>query len=112
MKKPPDPLERLLNRWSDLPPTSSQLAGNVRRRIAAAREPEGTWRGWMDRLDLWFARPAFAALFIVCCTLLALLVAEIRVNQRQRERNDQLARSYLQLIDPLLVADNNHPPRS
>lgn len=40
------------------------------------------------------------------CALLGLFMAELRVSHLQRERNAQLARSYLLLIDPLL----NTPP--
>jgi len=43
-------------------------------------------------------------MFVVSCAILGLYLAEVRVNREQRERNSQLARSYLQLIDPLLTA--------
>jgi hypothetical protein len=44
-------------------------------------------------------------MFVASCALLGLFLAEVRVNRLQRERSSQLARSYLQLIDPLLRAD-------
>jgi hypothetical protein len=44
-------------------------------------------------------------MFVASCALLGLFLAEVRVNQQQRERSAQLARSYLQLIDPLLKSD-------
>jgi len=61
-------------------------------------------------VETWFARPSFAVMFVASCALLGLFLAEVRVNHRQRERSEQLARSYLQLIDPLLTAQNE-PPR-
>jgi len=54
---------------------------------------------------MWFARPPFAAMFVASCALLGLFLAELRVNHQQRERSTQLARSYLQLIDPLLKSN-------
>jgi hypothetical protein len=56
-------------------------------------------------MESWFSRPPFAAMFIASCALLGLFLAELRLNHAQRERNTQLARSYLQLIDPLLTGD-------
>ena len=41
-------------------------------------------------------------MFVTSCALLGLFLAEVRVNRQQREQSAQLARSYLQLIDPLL----------
>lgn len=103
MNSPPDPLDPLLNHWSDLPEPSPRLASEVWRRIALAEEvrrrtPRGFWAG----IEAWFSRPPFAAMFVASCALLGLFLAELRVNHEQRERNAQLARSYLQLIDPLL----------
>jgi len=42
----------------------------------------------------------FAALFVASCALLGLFLAEVRVNRQQRERSAEIARSYVQLIDP------------
>jgi len=60
---------------------------------------------WWEDLDLWLSRPPFAALFVACCALLGLFLAEVRVNRHEREQSALLARSYLQLIDPLLKED-------
>ena len=102
MNSPPDPLDPLLDHWSETPEPSPRLASEVWRRIALAeqvkREPRGFWAG----LESWFARPPFAAMFVASCALLGLFLAELRVNHEQRERSTQLAKSYLQLIDPLL----------
>ncbi len=104
MNTPPDPLDPLLDRWSKTPDPSPRMASEVWRRIALAeatpKEPRGFWAG----LEMWFSRPPFAAMFVASCALLGLFLAELRVNQAQRERNVQLARSYVQLIDPLLKA--------
>jgi hypothetical protein len=100
-----DPLDPLLDHWSGMPEPSQRLTSEVWRRIAlaeeAAREPEGFRAG----VEAWFSRPPFAAMFVASCALLGLFLAEVRVNHQQRERSAQLARSYLQLIDPLLKAD-------
>lgn len=104
MNTPPDPLDSLLDRWSETPEPSSRLATNVWQRIATREEarPVSWWQG----VESWFGRPVFAVGFIAACALLGLFVAELRISQLQRERNAQLARSYLLLIDPLL----NTPP--
>lgn len=58
--------------------------------------------GWWGRVEAVFAQPAFAAVFVTACVLLGLFLAELRLSRLQADRNTQLARSYVQLIDPLL----------
>lgn len=53
-------------------------------------------------MEAGFAQPAFAFVFVTACVLLGLLLAEIRLSRLQADRNMQLARSYVRLIDPLL----------
>lgn len=108
MQSPPDPLDPLLDHWSNTPEPSSRLSSEVWRRIAQAEEASHPHprRGVWSVVDTWFARLPFATMFVASCALLGLFLAEVRVNQQQRERSAQLARSYLQLIDPLLKADN------
>lgn len=102
MNPPPDPLDPLLNRWSDTPEPPSHLAATVWQRIATDEAaPDGNW--W-QAIEAWFSRPAYAAGFVVACALVGLFFAEVRVSHLQRERSAQLARSYLLLIDPLLSA--------
>jgi len=104
MSPPPDPLDPLLDRWTEAPERAPNLAPEVWRRIAlaegGAREPAGFW----NVLDAWLSRPPFAVMFVTCCALLGLFLAEVRVNRLQREHSTELARSYVQLIDPLLQA--------
>jgi hypothetical protein len=107
MTPPPDPLDPLLDLWSEAPEPPSRLSAEVWHRIARA-EPAPNWRA---AVEVWFARPPFALLFIACCALLGLFLAELRVNRLESERNAQLARSYLLLIDPLL-AEKAEPPRT
>jgi len=104
MKTPPDPLDPLLDRWSETPEPSPRLAANIWQQIAT-HEQAGPI-SWRQSIEAWFGRPMFAVGFITACALLGLFVAELRVSQLQRERNAQLARSYLLLIDPLF----NAPP--
>ncbi|MES1168279.1 MAG: hypothetical protein ABUL61_03820 [Oleiharenicola lentus] len=99
MKTPPDPLDPLLDRWSETPEPSSRLTANIWQQIATHEEAGPV--GWRQSIEAWFGRPMFAVGFIAACALLGLFVAEMRVSQLQRERNAQLARSYLLLIDPL-----------
>jgi len=105
MSLPPDPLDRLLERWDEPGRESPDLSPEVWRRINQdARKPRGVTAWWAE-IDAWLTRPPFAALFVACCALLGLFLAEVRVNHQQREQSALLARSYLQLIDPLLKAD-------
>jgi len=66
------------------------------------RERKGGPPGWWARMEVAFARPSFAAAFVIACVLLGLFLAEARISRLQAERSAQLAKSYLRLIDPLL----------
>lgn len=107
MKTPPDPLDPLLDRWSELPEPPAQLAAAVWQGIAT--RADSAPRDWRTVVEGWFARPAFAFGFVAGCALLGLFLAEVRVSHLQRERNSQLVRSYLLLIDPLLTTPNDNP---
>jgi hypothetical protein len=80
------------------------MASEVWRRIAQAEKAQHRPGGFWSDLDSLFSRPAFAAMFVTSCALLGLFLAEVRLNRQQREHSAALARSYLQLIDPLLKA--------
>ncbi|HVU16846.1 MAG TPA: hypothetical protein VHD32_07970 [Candidatus Didemnitutus sp.] len=109
MTSTPDPLDPLLDRWKETPEPPPRLQAEIWRRIAIAEKTAGP-EGFRAVVESWFARPPFAAMFVVSCALLGLFLAEVRVGHLQRERSQQLARSYLQLIDPLLTADNDRHP--
>ena len=100
-----DPLDPLLDHWSETPDPAPGLASEVWRRIALAEEAAVEKRGFWGGVESWFSRPPFAAMFVASCALLGLFLAELRLNHEQSERNTQLARSYLQLIDPLLKGE-------
>jgi hypothetical protein len=100
-----DPLDPLLDHWSETPDPSPRLASEVWRRIALAEGAAGQTRGFWAGVEMWFSRPPFAAMFVASCALLGLFLAELRLNHEQSERSTQLAQSYLQLIDPLLKSD-------
>lgn len=105
MHSPPDHLDPLLERWRALAPKlETPLAPDVWRRIRTAQGEERP--GLLAALGAAFARPSFAVAFVTACVLAGLFVAELRVSRLQAERNVQLARSYVRLIDPLL---NNLP---
>ncbi len=103
MNPPPDPLDHLLNRWSETPEPPGRLTQEVWQRIALAEGAAAKPLRWGTVVEAWFARPPFAVMFVATCAVIGLFLAEVRVNHLQRERNEQLARSYLQLIDPLLT---------
>jgi len=106
MRSPPDHLDPLLERWRALAPKlETPLAPDVWRRIRTAQGAERPCL--LAALAAAFARPSFAAAFVTACVLAGLFVAELRVSRLQAERNVQLARSYVRLIDPLL---NKLPP--
>ncbi|MCR6654778.1 MAG: hypothetical protein NVV63_02960 [Opitutus sp.] len=105
MNSSPDPLDPLLDRWADVPDPSPRLTSEVWRRIAEAEATAHRRTGLRAGIEAWFSRPSLAAMFVACCALLGLFLAEWRVNQVQRERSAQIARSYLLLIDPLLKAN-------
>ncbi len=109
MTTPPDPLDPLLDRWNRIPEPPPRLAAEVWRRIARSEEDAAQPISWWGPFEAWFARPPFAVLFIASCALLGLFLAEVRLNRLENERSTQLARSYLQLIDPLLAVRNDNP---
>lgn len=104
MKPPPDdPLEPLLDQWSATPEPSPRLRADVWQKIATRdHSPRFENSGWTT-FSTWLERPAFAVAFVAACALLGVVLAELRIGQIQRERNAQLARSYLELIDPLVT---------
>jgi hypothetical protein len=106
MKPPRDPLEHLLENWRDAPPPAGTVAPEVWRRIAAtnARKEQPDW---LTRLEAVFARPSFAFVFVTACVLLGLFLAEARVSRLQAERNVQMARQYLRLIDPAFTENQS-----
>ena len=102
----PDPLDPLLDRWSEPPAAPPPLAAEVWRRIAVAETPVRP-AGLAARIESWFASPPFATAFVVSCVLLGIFLAELRLREQQRTSHAQLARNYLQLIDPLLQETAN-----
>lgn len=97
---PRDPLDDLLDRWPLPVKNIPDLRPAIRREVAQLRAAD---RGsWWTRLDLAFSRPSFAVTFVVACILLGLFLAEARVARLHAEYGAQIARSYVQMIDPLL----------
>ena len=110
MKTPHDPtdpiLDPLLKRIQ--PPPTAPLAREVWSRIAAsdAEGVDATRPGFWAAIEAVFRQPAFAFAFVVACGLFGLLLAEMRVSRMHEARDVQLVKSYMQLIDPLLVASD------
>lgn len=109
MTTPPDPLDPLLDRWNRIPEPPPRLAAEVWRRIAHSEEEAAPPLPRWTLFEAWFARPPFAVLFIASCALLGLFLAEVRLSRLETERSAQLARSYLQLIDPVLAIRDSGP---
>ncbi len=105
MNPSPDPLDPLLDRWRHTEAETPSLAPEVWRRIGVEERKKGALASFWEDLDMWLSRPPFAALFVACCALLGLFLAEVRVNRHERQQSALLAKSYLQLIDPLLKED-------
>lgn len=101
---PRDPLDDMLDRWQPAADRVPDLRGRVRREIAAARGIESN--SFRSRIDAVFGRPSFAITFVAACVLLGLFLAEARVSRLHAEYGAQIARSYVQLIDPLLDSAN------
>ncbi len=97
-----DPLDSLLDRWNRVPGSPSRLEAEVWGRIAVEVSDDQTTGTW-DRIEAVFRRPSFACAFVIACILAGLFVAEVRLAHMHAERSAQIARSYLHLIDPLLV---------
>jgi len=97
-----DPLDELLERFRAVPEPPPQIPARVARLIAESHPLAPPT--WMERLDAACARPSFASAFVAACVLLGLFLAEARLTRIHAEQGAQMARSYLQLIDPLLDA--------
>jgi hypothetical protein len=113
MTPPQDPLDTLLDQWGQ-PPPQSTVSPEVWQRLAhlPAAQPVRVKLPWWRSLDLTFGQTSFAAAFVVACTLLGLFLAEVRVSQLRSHRDQQLAESYLRLIDPLLADTHATKPHA
>jgi hypothetical protein len=102
---PHDPLDDLLDEWQPASPTRD-LKTQIHREIAASTRHTEDW--WGLKLATAFARPSFAVAFIAACVLLGLFLAESRIAKLHAAYSAQIARNYVQLIDPLIVTSPTH----
>lgn len=102
-----DPLDDLLDRWRPEATGVPDLRPEVRRELAHARRAQRL--PWLGRLELAFGRPSFAVTFILACVLLGLFLAEMRLTRLHAAYGAQIARSYVQLIDPLVGPTTQTP---
>ena len=101
MQPPPDPLDSLLDRWSETPEPPPYLEREVWRRIAVV-DNRAERPGFLARIEAAFLQPSFAVAFVAACMLLGLFLAEMRLARLHAERGTQIAQSYLRMIDPLI----------
>lgn len=107
MHNDPDPLDPLLEKWRNAAPEQPEsVAPEVWRRLAHVETPAAAPELWWQQLLTAFGRPAFAAAFVAVCVVSGLFLAEVRLSRIQAERSERLERSYLELIDPLLKAED------
>jgi hypothetical protein len=104
---PRDPLDDLLDHWQPATPANRDLTAQIHRAIAATHS--GAKESWLLRLAVAFARPSFAVAFVAACVLLGLFLAESRISNLHAAYSAQIARNYVQLIDPLIVTSPAHP---
>lgn len=97
MSPPPDPLDAVLDTLRESPAVRPSLRAEVWERIASQASAS---RG-IRFLELW-SRRWLAAGFVAACMVSGILLAEHRIGLEEVERNRELARNYLILIDPLL----------
>lgn len=95
-----DPLDELLNRWQPPSHQIPDLHAEIRRELA--RRETSASDSWLDRIEQAFRRPSFAVTFVAACILLGLFLAEARVSRLHAENGARMARSYVQVIDPLI----------
>jgi hypothetical protein len=104
MNEHKDPLDALLDRWGQNPPDAERLEPEVWRRIAVADAEEKP--SLFDRIKTVFSRPSFAIAFSAACILLGLFLVQLHISHREQARNQELAKEYLRLVDPLLQPDS------
>jgi hypothetical protein len=98
---PRDPLDELLDHWRAPTGPQPDLSTRIHREIAISAGSENNH--WLRRLEAAFARPSFAITFVAACVLLGLFLAESRISRLHAAYGAQIARNYVQLIDPLLT---------
>lgn len=95
-------LDQALDLWQDVDIDHPRLNARVWARVANEDAEPTALPSFFRLVQSILSRPAYAAVFVVACVLGGLLLAELRVSQRQVERGEQLANSYKQVIDPLI----------
>jgi hypothetical protein len=110
MKPPHDPTDPMIDPMLNLiqPPPAAPLAREVWARISAGEDETSAVArpGLIAAFETICRQPAFAVVFVVACGLFGLLLAEMRVSRMHEARDEQLVKSYMRLIDPLLVASD------
>ncbi len=102
MDREAEQLDVALELWKDVEIEHPRLNARVWARVANEDREQAALPSFFRLAQSILNRPAYAAAFVVVCVLGGLLLAELRVAQRQVERGERLAESYKQVIDPLI----------
>jgi hypothetical protein len=95
-----DELDLMLERWNHVPASDPQLKQHVWTRIAAeSAEQTFSLRNALERVNAFLSRPVGAGIFVATSIILGLILAEFRIAGSKSAKTEELAKSYIQLID-------------
>ena len=95
-----DELDSLLDQWQVEPASDPQLKHRVWTRIAAGdAKSDQSLPHWLAGLLNTISKPLGATAFVAASIVCGLFIAEMRVSKIKAARTEELAKSYIQLID-------------
>lgn len=107
-----DELDVLLEQWQDVPSSDPQLKHRVWTRIASGDSPVSQGLPeWLTRISGLLARPIGATAFVAASVVCGIFIGQLRVNQAQSARTEELAQNYIQLIEAQTQNDNEESAR-
>lgn len=94
-----DPLDDLIKEWRIEPSLPADLSACVQADIALR-----TRRPWffdtVAALDVWCARPRAIAACLTVALLLGVVIAELRVREKEGQVEREMTERYLSLLEP------------
>lgn len=95
-----DELDNLLEQWQVTPASDPQLKHRVWTRIAAgSTRTNQRLPDWLTSFMSIISRPLGATGFVAASIVCGLFLAEMRVSKIKSVHTEELAKSYIQLID-------------